>query len=251
MASSSENKTSKDDTKIISEHVEDESDNETKGVTKKDIDGDNKSTYNPRDLITADHMDPTKLKDIKVFSNRADVMSDQDEATFAKCMKDFATIVFGKEPDEKEFLTFYISLVQCWLNQSTSMKNAKQMNLTNTLMHGDQKKTWRTADFINYVKGNLPHVPNPFRQYARAHEHEIEILKATGKVTVDHHLQAKHGVLPQFWNVPADYVNGSLMNISEDDLAANLLMKCQALKRNEKEKKYYNVSQLGPGGCGN
>lgn len=251
MASNDNSKKDPEDTTILSEHIEEKSEEKSENVKSRDIKNENETKYNVRDLITADHMDPSKLSNIRVHSNRADVMNDEDEAVFNKCIKDFAAIIFGKEPDENEFLAFYVSLIQCWLNQSTSMKNSRQRNLMNVIELKDVKKTWRTADFMNFVKGNLPHVPNPFRQYARKHESEIEILKSTGKVQIDHHLQAKHGVLSQYWNVPADYVNGSLMNISDDDLAANLLMKCQALKRNEKEKKYYNVSQLAPGGCGN
>nr|WIC44021.1 coat protein [Lettuce chlorosis virus] len=206
-----------------------------------------------RDLVTQEHMNPEKLSDIQVFSNRADVMTEEDELKFENCMKDFARkFVFKKadgEPTADEFLAFYISLVQSWLTQSTSLKNARQRNLSNSLQIKGQKYSWRTADFMDFIKGNLPHVPNPFRQYARKHEADIEILKATGKVKSDYHLQAKHGVLSQYWSLPADYVNGSLINISDDDLAANLLMKCQALKGSSQERKFYNVSQLAPGGC--
>nr|UXR26850.1 coat protein [Cucurbit chlorotic yellows virus]UXW88467.1 coat protein [Cucurbit chlorotic yellows virus] len=211
------------------------------------------SNYEVRDLITPEHMNPEKLGDIVVYSNRADVMTEEDELKFEQCMRDFAKkFVFKKsdsEPSPDEFMAFYVSLVQSWLTQSTSMKNARQRNLSNTLSVKNQKYTWKTAEFIDFVKGNLPHVPNPFRQYARKHESDIEILKATGKVMSDHHLQAKHGVLSQYWALPADYVNGSLINISDDDLAANLLMKCQALKGTSQERKFYNVSQLAPGGC--
>nr|WLT68060.1 coat protein [croton golden spot associated virus C] len=213
----------------------------------------NISNYAIRDLISQEHMNPEKLNDVIVYSNRADVMAEEDELKFENCMRDFAKkFVFRKldgDISADEFIAFYVSLVQCWLTQSTSLKNARQKNLTNNLTIKDRKYTWRTADFIDYIKGNLPHVPNPFRQYARKHEADIEILKATGKVKSDYHLQAKHGVLSQYWSLPADYINGSLINISDDDLAANLLMKCQALKGSNQERKYYNVSQLAPGGC--
>nr|WLT68067.1 coat protein [croton golden spot associated virus C] len=213
-----------------------------------------KNNYVIRELITQEHMNPEKLFDVVVSSNRADVMTDEDEMKFEQCMRDFAKKFLYKRVEgdvsTDEFIAFYVSLVQCWLSQSTSMKNSRQRNLSNTLTIKGKKYTWRTADFIDFVKGNLPHVPNPFRQYARKHEDDIEILKATGKVKSDYHLQAKHGVLSQYWSLPADYVNGSLINISDDDLAANLLMKCQALKGSNQERKYYNVSQLAPGGCG-
>ncbi|UQV97402.1 coat protein [Pueraria lobata-associated crinivirus] len=211
------------------------------------------NSFNVRDLVTPEHMNPEKLADITVYSNRADVMTEEQELKFEECMRDFAKkFVFKKtegEPSADEFMGFFVSLVQCWLTQSTSLKNSRQSNLSNTLSVKGQKYTWQTADFMNFVMGNMPGVQNPFRKYARKHEADIEILKATGKVRSDHHLQAKHGVLSQYWTIPADYVNGSLINISDDDLAANLLMKCQALKGSNQEKKFYNVSQLAPGGC--
>nr|WMW30041.1 coat protein [Soybean mild yellows Bangladesh virus] len=214
----------------------------------------NNASLNLRDLVTPEHMNPEKLGGIVVYSNRADVMTEEDELKFETCMRDFAKkFVFKKvdgEPTADEFMGFYVSLVQSWLTQSTSLKNARQRHLSNTLSVNGQKYTWRTSEFMDFVKGNIPHVQNPFRQYARRHEADIELLKAAGKVQSDHHLQAKHGVLSQYWNIPADYVNGSLINISDDDLAANLLMKCQALKGTNQERKFYNVSQLAPGGCG-
>ncbi|ALE18223.1 capsid protein [Tetterwort vein chlorosis virus] len=213
------------------------------GMKKRD------NSMSVRDIISEEHMNPAKLSSISVYSNRGDTMTQDDEAKFEQCMNEFCKNLVAGEPTTEQFTAFYVSLVQCWLNQSTSMKNMRQRNLQNTFKINDQKFTWRTMDFMNYVKGNLPHISNPFRQYARSHEKEIEILKSTGKVVCDHHLQAKHGVVSQYWNLPADYVNGSLINISDDDLAANLLMRCQALKRNKVEKKIYNVSQLAPGGC--
>ncbi|ABY66969.1 CP [Bean yellow disorder virus] len=244
----------KEEKSEITETFYEDEDVTKNNLNKRDSGGEKQiNEINPRDLIDPEHMNPEKLGDIVVYSNRADVMTEEDEKKFEQCMRDFAKKFVYKKSDaelsEDEFLAFYVSLVQCWLTQSTSMKNARQRNLSNSLMIKGQKYVWRTSEFIDFIKGNLPHVPNPFRQYARNHEHEIEILKATGKVRSDHHLQAKHGVLSQYWNIPADYVNGAMINISDDDLAANLLMKCQALKGSSQDKKYYNVSQLAPGGC--
>lgn len=238
-----ENKKEEDhDEQILEEYVKRESEG-----------GEKMTSLSVKDLVTSEHMNPEKLGDIVVYSNRGDVMTEEDEMKFETCMRDFARkFVFKKvdgEPTADEFLAFYVSLVQSWLTQSTSLKNSRQRNLSNTLQIKGQKYSWKTSEFMDYIKGNLPHVANPFRQYARKHEADIEILKATGKVKSDYHLQAKHGVLSQYWALPADYVNGSLINISDDDLAANLLMKCQALKGSSQERKYYNVSQLAPGGC--
>lgn len=166
MADNKDEKKNSNEEQMLSEHVEERDDETDTKIKRRDVSEGSKTAFNIRDLITADHMDPGKLAKIRVHSNRADVMNEEDEATFNKCMKEFSAIVFGKEPDENEFLAFYISLVQCWLNQSTSLKNARQKNLLNVIEVGDLKKTWRTSDFMNYVKGNLPHVPNPFRQYA-------------------------------------------------------------------------------------
>uniref|UniRef100_A0AAU6NED2 Coat protein n=1 Tax=Yam virus 1 TaxID=3123105 RepID=A0AAU6NED2_9CLOS len=202
-----------------------------------------------RDLISVEHMNPDKFSGIKVFSNRGDTLSVESMKTFKECMVNFCARILGAQPSEKQILAFFSSWVQSILNQSTSMKNANNYNLSNSFEVDGKTHIWKTADFINYVKGMIRDSPNPIRQYARAVEDEIEILKSAAIVKSDNHLQAKHGVLSPFWNATGDHVNGCLTNISDDDLAANYLMRCHALKQSSKESKVYNVSQLAPGGC--
>lgn len=199
----------------------------------------------PRDdIVGQDHMDPTKLAEISVVADRGDVLNQENKKKFESCMKKYCAIITGAEPTEATFMGFFISMVQASLNQSTSTKNSRLKHLTNTFKVGETVYTWKTAGFLDYLKGNFTDVANPLRQYLRGIEGQVEVVKATGKIKSDGHLAAKHGTTSQFWDATSDFTNGALTNISDDDLAANYLQRGVATKGKQQRKQIYNVSQI-------
>nr|AVL25835.1 coat protein [Arracacha latent virus C] len=196
------------------------------------------------DVVSPDMLDPEKLGDIRISANRGDVLNDEDRVKFERLMKAFCANVVKSQPDATTFIAFYMSMAQAALNQSTSMTNKQNKKLINKFSVGNNTFEWKTADFISFMKGNFKDVANPWRQYIRGSEEQMETIKATGKVESDGHLAAKHGTTSQFWNSTGDYVNGCRSNISDDDLAANYLQRQAATRGKKKAGTTYNVSQL-------
>nr|QEY87994.1 CP [Potato yellow vein virus]QKO00706.1 CP [Potato yellow vein virus] len=196
------------------------------------------------DIISPDDMSLDKLSKIQVRADRGDVLNDEDKLIFEGCLKNFCKRLTGVDPDPETFLGFFMSVAQMSLNQSTSVKNRKNLQLKNYLKIGDKEYVWKTADLLNYLSGQFPNKSNPLRQYMRLCENQIEMLKSSGKIVSDGHLAAKHGTTSQYFSSVGDYVNGSKTNISDDDLTANYLFKNAATKSTKKTKSIYNVAQL-------
>ncbi|ADU25038.1 CP [Diodia vein chlorosis virus] len=196
------------------------------------------------DITSQETYDPEMFKNIKVSAERGDTLNDEQNTKFNLKMKDFCGTVVKMGVDETSLLAFFCSLILAMKNQSTSTKNSKQIHLINTFTHNGTTFTWRTADFITFMKSNFPEVPNPIRRYLKRNEDVVARISAAAKLDSDGHLAAKHGTTAQYWNSTADFLNGCKTNISDDDLAANYLQRQAATRMNKKNRQIYNVNQL-------
>lgn len=196
-------------------------------------------------LLNPESINYNELRKIKVYSSRGDVMTISQEEDFERILESFCKRIIGETPmTDKIFAAFYISMCQAFVNQGTSVKAAGNNNLENYFEVDGVRFKWDTADLINEVRPKLSSVPNAFRRYARSHEKIIQDYINSGLIKPDYHLQYKHGVLPSHVRGTGDYVNGSLMNITDDQLIANLLMKRNALCKGNESKQLYNVNQI-------
>lgn len=196
-------------------------------------------------LLNPDTINYNELRKVKVHSTRGDTLTITQEATFEQLLEGFCKRIIGEVPlTDKIFAGFYMSMLQAMVNQGTSLKAAGNPNLENTFEVDGQRFLWRTADLINEVIPRMPDASNAIRRYARSHENIIQNFINSQLITPDYHLQYKHGVLPSHVRGTGDYINGSLMNITDDQLIANLLMKKNALCKGSEGKQLYNVNQL-------
>ncbi|USF91891.1 major coat protein [polyscias crinivirus 1] len=196
-------------------------------------------------LLNPDSINYGELRKLKVHSTRGDVMTLSQEEEFEKILESFCKRVIGEtQLTEKIFAAFYMSMFQAMINQGTSVKASGNLSLENYFEVDNTRYVWKTSDLINEVRPKLTDVPNALRRYARSHEKIIQDFINSGLITPDYHLQFKHGVLPSHVHGTGDYINGSLMNITDDQLIANLLMKKNALCKGGESKQLYNVNQL-------
>nr|UOI87882.1 major coat protein [Sweet potato chlorotic stunt virus] len=196
-------------------------------------------------ILTADVLSPARLGKIQVYSTSPDLMTRTQEEEFKRHMESFAKNITGEPTLSPElFAGFYASAIQAWANQSTSEKNASNMALENVFMVDGKEYTWKTHSFINHIQSHMPDVKNPIRKWARAHANDYKILVGMNIVKPDYHLQAKHGVLPEYWHLAADFMRGSDLATTADGLAATLMMRKNALCNKDNRKSIYNVTQL-------
>ncbi|UVK78307.1 MAG: minor coat protein [Plant associated closterovirus 2] len=196
-------------------------------------------------ILTAEQLSADRLGKIQVFSNSPDVMTRTQEEDFKRHMENFAKSVTGEANLTPEiFAGFYASLIQAWANQSTSEKNASNVSLENVFMVDSKEYKWKTHNFINHIQSNMPDVKNPIRKWARAHANDYKVLVGLNIVKPDYHLQAKQGVLPEYWHLATDFMRGNDMATTADGLAATLMMRRNALCNKDNKKSVYNVTQL-------
>nr|AHH44925.1 CP [Tomato chlorosis virus]AHH44938.1 CP [Tomato chlorosis virus]AIM47761.1 CP [Tomato chlorosis virus]WOL52789.1 coat protein [Tomato chlorosis virus] len=196
-------------------------------------------------LLNPDTINYNELRKLKVHSTRGDTLTLTQEEEFEKILESFCRRIIGETPmTDKIFAGFYMSMCQAIVNQGTSVKAAGNNSLENYFEVDGARFKWKTPDLINEVRPKMSDVPNAIRRYARSHEKIIQDFINSGLIKPDYHLQFKHGVLPSHVFGTGDYINGSLMNISDDQLISNLLMKRNALCKGNEGKELYNVNQL-------
>nr|QVX26534.1 coat protein [Sweet potato chlorotic stunt virus] len=196
-------------------------------------------------ILTTEQLALARLGKIQVQSNSPDVMSRSQEDEFKRHMESFAKTVTGETNLSPEvFAGFYASLIQCWANQSTSEKNASNVNLENMFMVDGKEYSWKTHQFINHIQSHLTDVKNAIRKWARAHANDYKVLVGMGIVKPDYHLQAKQGVLPEYWHLATDFMRGNDLATTSDGLAATLMMRRNALCNKDNKNSIYNVTQL-------
>nr|ASE04579.1 coat protein [Tomato chlorosis virus] len=196
-------------------------------------------------LLNPDTINYNELRKLKVHSTRGDTLTLTQEEEFEKILESFCRRIIGETPlTDKIFAGFYMSMCQAIVNQGTSVKAAGNNSLENYFEVDGARYKWKTPDLINEVRLRCLTFPNAIRRYARSHEKIIQDFINSGLIKPDYHLQFKHGVLPSHVFGTGDYINGSLMNISDDQLISNLLMKRNALCKGNEGKELYNVNQL-------
>nr|ABI94414.1 coat protein [Sweet potato chlorotic stunt virus] len=215
------------------------------------IDNENVNNVGRRDMeltsgiLTSEQLALARLGKIQVYSSSPDIMSKSQEDEFKRHMESFVRQITGETTLSPEiFAGFYASLFQAWANQSTSEKNASNANLENVFMVNGKEYSWRTHSFINHMQSNMPDVKNAARKWARAHANDYKVLVGLGIVKPDYHLQAKQGVLPEYWHLATDFMRGNDMATTADGLAATLMMKRNALCNKDNKNSIYNVTQL-------
>nr|AGG40822.1 major coat protein [Sweet potato chlorotic stunt virus] len=248
-----------DSTKVEEKNFDSDSDLETNPKNKlqseyasrRDVQTEGTASLGRRDMeltsgiLTSDQLALARLGKIQVYSNSPDIMSKSQEDEFKRHMENFAKVVTGEATITPEiFAAFYASLIQAWANQSTSEKNASNVNLENMFMVDGKEYSWKAHNFINHIQSNMPDVKNAIRKWARAHANDYKVLVGMGIVKPDYHLQAKQGVLPEYWHLATDFMRGNDLATTADGLAATLMMKRNALCNKDNKNSVYNVTQL-------
>lgn len=187
------------------------------------------------------------LSKIVVRVDRHDALSANDVQSFREAMINFMRDKDPNrnQPSDKLIIAMEVGVYQMVINLGTSAKLGNANNLEFTIAYDQETRTYKVADFVNYMQSRMRNSPNVVRQYARAMEKTINNIRSAGIINSNGVLAAKHGVLASYRNSYSDFAVGFGNDTTDAQLTSLMLARKQALCKGEGGSvEHYNTMQL-------